>query len=213
MVEGNDIRVDLLERVGSRRHSLQAYLQDTQPRFRRRANITIVLSTLAAISTAGPALGGKSFAEGVQKALGLSSDTIVWRVLCLLALLVSVAAALLTNLAKSHDQAARLATAEAVEGELEGLSVLLQFGQLAVQDAVKLYQQYTAKISFVPDAPMAPDSGPVAVVAPAVASVPAPASADRARRGGGLPAVPPPVRPRSTMPPVPRPPSDRTPPR
>jgi hypothetical protein len=213
MAENSDVRADLLQRIWSRRAGLQAYVEQNRPRFRRRANVTIVLSTLAALSTAGPAVGGESFAGGVQRALGLSSDSYVWRVLCLAALLVSVGAAILTNLAKSPDQAARLASAEAVDGELEGLSVLLEFGQLAVQDAVKLYQQYTAKISFVPDAPMAPDSGPAAVVAPAVASVPASAPADRARRGGGLPAVPPPVRPRSTMPPVPRPPSDRTPPR
>jgi hypothetical protein len=205
MVEGNDVRVDLLERVGSRRHSLQAYLRDNQPRFRRRTNITIVLSTVAAISTAGPALGGQSFAEGVQKALGLSSDAIVWRVLCLLALLVSFAAALLTNLGRSQDQAARLATAEAVEGELEGLSVLLQFGQLPVQDAVKLYQQYTAKVSYVPDDPTPAGSRPVAVAAPAPAAPP--------HRTGGLPAVPPPVRPRSTTPPSGRPRRDRPAPR
>ena len=205
MVEGNDVRVDLLERVGSRRHSLQAYLQDNQPRFRRRTNITIVLSTVAAISTAGPALGGQSFAEGVQKALGLSSDAIVWRVLCLLALLVSFAAALLTNLGRSQDQAARLATAEAVEGELEGLSVLLQFGQLPVQDAVKLYQQYTVKVSYVPEDPT-PASSPRMQVA-------APSLGDLARPVGGLPAVPPPARAPSGERTVARPRPDRTGPR
>jgi hypothetical protein len=205
MVEGNDVRVDLLERVGSRRHSLQAYLRDNQPRFRRRTNITIVLSTLAAISTAGPALGGQSFAQGVQKTLGLSSDAIVWRVLCLLAMLISLAAALLTNLGKSQDQAARLATAEAVEGELEGLSVLLQFGQLPVQDAVKLYQQYTAKVSYVPGHPTPAGSPPVQVAAPLLG--------DLARPAGGLPAVPPPTRSRSGERPAARPHPDGTPPR
>jgi hypothetical protein len=189
MVEDNRVRDDLLQRISSRRAGVQAHLQEQRPRFRRRANLTIVLSTLAALSTAGPAVGGESFAGGVQRALGLPSDSSVWRVLCLIALLVSVGAAILTNLSKSPDHAVRLANAEAVEAELGGLAVLLEFGQLPVQDAVKLYQQYTAKVSFVPDGPVAAGSRPMAAAAP----VPA----DGARRTDGVPAVPPPSRPRS----------------
>lgn len=204
MVEDRDVRADLLQRIWSRRASLQEYLAEHRPRVRRRANVTIVLSTLAAISTAGPAVGGESFAGGIQRALGLSSESYVWRVLCLLALLVSVGAALLTNLGKSQDQATRLATAEAVDGELEGLSVLLQFGELPVQDAVKLYQQYTAKISFVPDVPVPAGSRPVEAAVPG--------SADAARRRRSLPAVPPP-RPGAAAQPSGRSRQDRTPPR
>jgi hypothetical protein len=205
MVEDSDARADLLQRIWSRRAGLQAYLQEERPRFRRRANLTIVLSTMAALSTAGPAVGGESFAGGIQRALGLGSDSYVWRVLCLLALVVSVGAALLTNLAKSQDHGSRLATAEAVDGELEGLSVLLQFGELPVQDAVKLYQQYTAKISFVPDIPVLPGGRPVEPAGPGPADPP--------RRTGGLPAVPPPARPGSTARSSGRSREDRTPPR
>ena len=71
-------------------------------------------------------MGGESLVGGVT-ALALPNDSLVWRTLCLLALLVSVGAAVLTNLDKSHDRAARLAGVEAVEGELEGLAVLLEF--------------------------------------------------------------------------------------
>jgi hypothetical protein len=189
MVEDNSVRLDLLQRISSRRAGVQAYLQQQRPRFRRRANVTIVLTTLAAVSTVGPAVGGQTFADGVKRALGLSSDSVVWRVLCLVALLVSVGAAILTNLGKSQSEATRLANVEAVEAELEGLAVLLEFGQLPVQDAVKLYQQYTSKISFVPDGPVAAGNHPMAGAAP----VPA----DGARRTDGVPAVPPPARPRS----------------
>ena len=38
----------------------------------------------------------------MQDSLGLASDSYVWRTLCLLALLVSVAAAVLTNLGKAR---------------------------------------------------------------------------------------------------------------
>ena len=149
MADEGDLRRDLLARIDARRASVQAFLRDNRPRIRRRANVTIVLSSLAAVFTAGPALGGEPFAESVQKTFGLASDSYVWRVLCALALFVSVGAAVLSNIAKSQDEVARLSSVEAANAELDGLSTLLQFGHLSVEDAVKLYQQYSVKIPFV----------------------------------------------------------------
>jgi cytochrome bd-type quinol oxidase subunit 2 len=146
-----DVRRDLLWRIESRRAAVQAFLRAQRPRTRRRATVAVVLSSLAAVFTVGPAVGGQTFAESVQKALALPSDSYVWRVLCLLATLVSIGAAVLTNLGKSNDDLARVSSAEAANTELEGLTTLLQFGQLGVQDAVKLYQQYSVKIPFVDD--------------------------------------------------------------
>src|SRR5688572_7639102 len=159
MADDNDLRQDLLRRIEARRASVQAYLRTHRPRTRRRANITIVLSSLAAVFTAGPAIGGETFAESVNNTLNLSSDSVVWRVLCLFALLVSVSAAVLTNISKSQDDVGQLSTAEAANAELEGLSTLLEFGHLSVQDAVKLYQQYSVKIPFVDEMPGAVGAG------------------------------------------------------
>jgi len=199
MAEDSDARARLLARITTRRASVQAHLRAREPRVRRRVNLTIVLSSLAAIFTAGPAAGGETFAGGVQRSLGLSSDSYVWRVLCAAALLVSVGAAVLTNLGKSQDAAARLSTAEAVDGELEGLAVLLEFGQLPVQDAVKLYQQYTAKIPFIPDVPASgvhdDDRGAVVGAGPG----------EGERRARDLPAVPPPAHRTTDRPPPPPP--------
>jgi hypothetical protein len=154
MPDDGDLRRDLVARIDARRASVQTFLRTRRPRIRRRANLTLVLSSLAAVFTAGPALGGEPFAESVQNTLGLASDSYVWRTLCLLALLVSVGAAVMTNIAKSQDDVARLSTVEAANAELEGLSTLLQFGHLSVDDAVKLYQQYSVKIPFVEDSPV-----------------------------------------------------------
>ena len=153
MAEDDALRQDLLWRIEARRASIQAYLRENRPRTRRRATITIVLTSLAALFTAGPALGGEPFAESVQNTVGLTSDSTVWRTLCLLALLVSIGAAILTNLGKAQDDVARLSSAEAANTELEGLAGLMHFGHLAVQDGVKLYQQYIVKIPFVDDQP------------------------------------------------------------
>lgn len=157
MADDSEHRRDLLMRIEARRAGVQAFLRENRPRIRRRANITIVLTSLSAAFTAGPALGGETFAVSVQNGLGLSTDSLVWRVLCLLALLVSVGAAVMTNIAKSQDADARLSTAEAANAELEGLATLLHFGHLSVDDGVKLYQQYAVKIPFVQDlVPTAP---------------------------------------------------------
>jgi hypothetical protein len=149
MTDDSELRRDLLMRIEQRRAAVQVFLRENRPRIRRRVNVTIVLSSLAAAFTAGPALGGETFAEAVQRTLRLNTDSIVWRVLCLAALLVSVSAAVLTNIAKSQDSEARLSTVEAVNAELEGLAGLLHYGHLSLEDAVRLYQQYTAKIPFV----------------------------------------------------------------
>jgi hypothetical protein len=160
MADDSELRRDLLARIETRRAAVQAFLRANRPKIRRRANITIVLTSLAAVFTAGPAIGGEPFAEALQKNLGLSSDAVVWRLLCLAALLVSVGAAVMTNIAKSQDSDARLSTAEAVNAELEGLGSLLHYGHLSVEDAVKLYQQYTARIPFVEDLPAYPHGAP-----------------------------------------------------
>ena len=151
MADDTEIRRDLLMRIEARRAGVQAFLQENRPRVRRRANVTIVLTSLSAAFTAGPALGGETFAESVQNGLGLVTDSVVWRVLCLLALIVSVAAAVMANLAKSQDADSRLSTAEAANAELEGLTTLVHFGHLSVDDGVTLYQQYAVKIPFVQD--------------------------------------------------------------
>jgi hypothetical protein len=153
MADDSDLRRDLLWRIEARRASVQAYLREHRPRTRRLATSTIVLSSLAALATAGPAFGGQSFVQTVQEVFDLRSDATVWRLLCLLAVLVSVSAAVLVNIGKSQDGVARLSNAEAANAELEGLSSLLQFGHLSVDDGVKLYQQYTAKVPFIDDQP------------------------------------------------------------
>ena len=156
MGEDDGLRRDLLDRIEARRSGTAHYLRTNRPGIRRRANITIVLSSLAAVVTAGPAFGGEKFSEGVQHLLGLSSDSYVWRTLCMIALLVSVGAAVMTNFAKSHEAAInRLTVAEAAKSELEGLSELVQFGHLSLPDALKLFHQYSVKIPFVDDAPVA----------------------------------------------------------
>ena len=175
----DELRADLLVRIETRRSEVRAFLRQRRPRSRRRANATLVFTSLAALFTIGPAAGGESFAGGVQKALGLGSDSYVWRTLCLLTVVVSAAAAVLTNLNKTRDDSGQLAAAEAADAELEGLATLLRYGHLSLDDAAKLYQQYVAKIPFVDELEPAP--------APRAAAFPA---TDPGTQAIGLPPLP-----------------------
>jgi hypothetical protein len=163
MADDDALRRDLVWRIETRRASIQSYLRRHRPRTRRKATVTVILSSLAALFTAGPALGGEPFAESVQNSLGLASDSYVWRTLCFLTLLVSIGSAVLVNLGKADDDVAKLSSAEAANTELEGLTGLLQFGRVTLEDAAKLYQQYIVKIPFVDDltaaAPPPPGQG------------------------------------------------------
>jgi hypothetical protein len=160
MADDDALRRDLLWRIEARRGSIQAYLRAHRPRTRRRSTITVVLSSLAALFTAGPALGGEPFAQAVQNSLGLASDSYVWRTLCFLTLLVSIGSAILVNLGKADDDVAKLSSAEAANTELEGLTGLLEYGRVSLEDGSKLYQQYIVKIPFVDDLPASTPPAP-----------------------------------------------------
>ena len=155
MADESDLRQDLLRRVDARRAAVDAFLRERRPRIRRRVTATLVLTSLSAALTAGPGAGGGAFTGTVQDTFDLSESMTVWRVLCVLATLVSLSAPVLTAIEKAHGSATQLSAAEAARVELEGLSTLLEFGHLSVEDGVKLYQQYVTKIPFVDDVPAA----------------------------------------------------------
>jgi len=147
----SQLQQDLLNRVKARRASIDAYVRRIEPRADRQANLSIISSGVAAALTAGPAIGGTRFSTSLQHLLALPDDSLVWQSLCLLAAVVSVVAAVSTSLYKSRDLASQLSKAETAASQLEGLETLLEFGQLPVAEAVKLYQQYVSGIPFIPE--------------------------------------------------------------
>jgi hypothetical protein len=154
MSDDVEVRAELIRRIEARRSSINAFVRRVRPRSARLANISIVSSAAAAAFTAGPALGGSSFAETVQRGFSLSDSSLVWRVLCLFAMLVSLVAAISANLNKSQDTVSQLSAAEACDAELEGLQTLREFGHLSVHDGAGLYQKYITKIPFVQEEPV-----------------------------------------------------------
>lgn len=149
MSENPDNRQQLSAHIAQRRSAIVAYLRRAKPRRNRLVNIAVIGSALAAALTVGPAVGGTRFTSAVQDIFSLDNDSTVWRVLCLGAALLSLVAALATNLSNSHLVSAQVSAAEACSAELDGLESAVAFGHLPVEDAVKLYGQYVAKVSFI----------------------------------------------------------------
>lgn len=149
MNESPDTRQLLSTRIEQKQQAVRSYLGRERPRRNRLSNISIVGSALAAMLTAGPAVGGTGFTQAVQGIFSLNDDSVVWRVLCLGAVLLSVAAALATNFANSHSVADRVSAAETANAQLEGLRDTLSFGSIETDDALKLYQQYVSQVAFV----------------------------------------------------------------
>ncbi len=153
MARDTDSRRELLERIRTRRATINAYVRQLDVRGARLTNLSIICSAVVTALTAGPALGGTRFTDVTADLFGLPENSLVWRGLCFLAMILSIVAAIATNLYKSHDVATRLAKAEACNVALEGLETQVAFGQLSLAEAVKQYQQYVAEIPFVHDQP------------------------------------------------------------
>ncbi|MFC0431564.1 hypothetical protein [Kutzneria buriramensis] len=145
----------LAQRVRARRVEIDAFLDRARPRNSRLAVTSVVSSALAAVLTGAPAVGGDELAGAAQKMLGLGQESAIWRTLCLLALAASVIAGVCTNLTRSQNTAARIGIAETANAELDNLETQLELGQLRLDAALKLYQQSTAKVTFI-DEDLAP---------------------------------------------------------
>ena len=141
----------LLTLIKDRRRTIEDFLRSARPRAERLTYVSVTSSAFAAVLTAGPALGGPRFTDRVAKTLELAGPEDVWRPLCLGALVVSVIAAISANLSKAKNAEARIVSAEACNAELEGLQALVEFREVSLQEALRMYQQYVAKIPFVAD--------------------------------------------------------------
>jgi len=152
MDEDLQLRRELSERIERRRASIGAYLRRIRPRQSRLAAASVIGSSVAAALTAGPATG-QGFADSAAALLSLESSSVVWQTLCLLSTVLSVAVALTTHFATSKGKAEQISAAETCNAELEGLQAALAFGNMPLDEAVRLYQQYSVKAAFVEDLP------------------------------------------------------------
>jgi hypothetical protein len=142
-----DLRADLLRRIKQKRPEIENYLRLAASRRRLLMNTTIIAGTLAAALTAAPALGGKSFADWLTSILSLSSPA--WQLLCGVASLCSVAAAVATQLIRSYNVEERITRAQEARVKIEMLEVGVENRLLTPGKAVIDYMKCIGDIAFI----------------------------------------------------------------
>ncbi len=144
----------LILRVQAKRADLNAYLRAAGARNRRLVNITIIAGSLAAAMTAGPALGGKPFADWLTEVLGLTpASSPSWRLLCGVAFLCSLAATIATQLHTSHNYEEHITDAQKARATLEVLAVGVMSGYLSQHEATRRYLECVESTPFIEAAP------------------------------------------------------------
>ena len=133
--------------VDRRRAEIGDYLDRMQARQRRALNVAIVAGASASVLTASAAVGGQRFANWLASSLGLSLPA--WQVLCAVATLLSLAAAITTQLLKSHNVDERVARAQTARAKLDIVHFGLVTGHLTEADAAAEYRASVELSSFV----------------------------------------------------------------
>jgi hypothetical protein len=141
---------ELVDRIKQTRGQLESFLASAVPRKRRLLNTTIIGGSLAALLTAGPAVGGQPFTMWLTGVLGLTSPS--WRVLCGAAAICSIGSTIATQLLKSHNVEEHVTRAQACRAKLEVLELSLALGEIDVKQATGEYLRCVEQASFLPAA-------------------------------------------------------------
>jgi hypothetical protein len=145
---GDDEALDRLEqRVQAKRNDVNRYLAATYKQRGRLVRVTIMNGSIASALTAAPALGGKPLADWLTTVFQLSTPA--WRILCLAAMMCSLAATIATQLHKSNNYEEHIARAQGLRADLEALHVRVVSGQLSPREAINQYLMCIEDGSFL----------------------------------------------------------------
>jgi hypothetical protein len=147
-LEGEDEQ-RLLAKIHDQMTCIDIFLRRARPRRTTLTVVTIVSSALAAALTAGPAIGGPEYTKRANQILHFEEAGDVWRYSCLVAMLVSITAAICVNLNQASKTESRIISAEVCKSELACLETLIEFHQVSLPEALKLYQQHITRVPFL----------------------------------------------------------------
>lgn len=136
--------------IRSHCQAIDAYTTRTERGTKRLTTISIVSSAIAAALTAGPAFGGRSFADTVQQGLDLDQSSTVWQWLCFGAVVVSVTAGITTELVSKRNVAEHLTEAHEARALLSRLERRLRRGEVTPAAAMTEFEDVVDGIPFIP---------------------------------------------------------------
>jgi uncharacterized membrane protein YozB (DUF420 family) len=114
---------------------------------RRLLTLAVVAGALATLFAGAPAVGGKALSDSLDATFGLSFP--VWQVLCTVAAICALSAAISTQLLKSQNLEERVSKAESVRARLEILDIGRITGTLTPQQIAAEYTACVALVSFI----------------------------------------------------------------
>lgn len=110
--------------------------------------LSVIASAVATVLTAAPALGGPE----LSRALGSAGpDTPSWRILCGVASICSLLAAVAANLHRQQEVTARLARCQTGAARLETLELQVTFQRAPLADATAEYGRIIAELPPLPE--------------------------------------------------------------
>jgi hypothetical protein len=143
----DDSGTGLISRVRTKLAEVEQYLRAVGARRRRLVTVTIVAAAIATLLTAPAALGGKPLADWLTETFELSSPS--WRILCALAALCSLTAAVATQLHTSKNYEEHIARAQEIRATLEMLEVAITVNHLNQHEATSQYLKIIENTSFI----------------------------------------------------------------
>ena len=138
---------DLSVLIQGTRGEVTGYLIKARARARRLLTLAVVAGALATLFAGVPAVGGKAMSDSLDATFGLSFP--VWQVLCTVAALCSLGAAVSTQLLKSQNLEERVSKAESVRARLEILDIGRITGTLTREQIAAEYTACVALVSFI----------------------------------------------------------------
>jgi hypothetical protein len=146
----------LLARVLAKRADVERYLRAVGARHHRLVTLTIFATAIATLLTASAAFGGKRMADWLNETFALSTATPSWRILCAVAALCSLTAAVATQLHTSKNYVEHIARAQKAKASLEMLEVALVLNHLDHHEATSEYLKIIETTSFIDPASPVP---------------------------------------------------------
>lgn len=144
-----DERAAFLAVVRARRLAVTHGTEALRRRDNRLTLLSVIASAVATVLTAAPAMGGLE----LTRALGSAGpDTPSWRILCGLASICSLLAAIATNLHRQQEVTSRLARCQAGAGRLETLELQVAFQKVPLAEATAEYGRIIAELPPLPPA-------------------------------------------------------------
>jgi len=137
----------LIPRVVAKRLDVERYLRAVGARHRRLITLTIITAAIATLLTASAAFGGKPFADWLTATFNLSTPS--WRILCGVAAVCSLTAAVATQLQTSRNYTEHIARAQKAKASLEILEVAIAFDHLNRHEATSEYLKIIETTSFI----------------------------------------------------------------